>query len=116
MKLDCVFIKLAFLKRNPHYLVFVHVFEGLMIFRGNKYLLICHEQFINSLLIAMSRKYSFVLDPKTPQFLVHSGPHRTSQHNSSSKKLDTKIVFCSFRAKLCLKKVSPWIKLKASFQ
>ena len=116
MKLDCVFNKLAFLKRNPHYLGYVHVFERLMIFRGNKCSLICHEQFLNSLLIAMSKKHSFVLDPKTPQFLVHSGPHRTSQHNFSSKKLDTKIVFCSFRAKLCLKKVSPWIKLKASFQ
>ena len=106
MKLDCVFNKLAFLKRNPHYLGFVHVFEGLMIFRGNKCFLICHEQFLNSLLIAMSKKYYFVLDPKTTQFLVHSGPHRTSHHNSSSKKLDTKIVFCSLRAKFCLVKVS----------
>lgn len=61
VKLDRMFIKLTYIKRNPHYLDFVHVFEGLMIFRGNKCLLICHEQFLNSLLIAMSQIYSFVV-------------------------------------------------------
>ena len=61
VKLDRMFIKLAYIKRNPHYLDFVHVFEGLMIFRGNKCLLICREQFLNSLLIAMSQIYSFVV-------------------------------------------------------
>ena len=63
VKLDGMFIKLAYIKRNPHYLDFVHVFEGLMIFRGNKCLLICHEQFLNSLLIAISQIYSFVVSP-----------------------------------------------------